>query len=377
MSAYFDLFSYKNLISAYYTCRMKKRLKHSSAEFEYKFEKEIIELEQQLKSRNYRPKSFCVFVVTEPKTREVFAASFRDRVVHHLLVNYLLPIFEPKFIFDSFACRENKGTHLAIERLSHFIKKITANNKKKAYFLQADIKNFFPSINHEILNSFIKRHIKNPDILWLVKVIIDFDCTENPIKKGQLSLFSQVPPHKSLFNAPKGTGLPIGNHTSQFFANIYLNELDQFIKHNLKCRYYVRYVDDFIILNESKEKLFQIKSEIENFLQKKLLLQLHPNKWMIQDTRDGIDALGYVIKPRYILARRRVIRSLKKKLKKFQQYESNKIEMTYIVASVNSYYAHFRHANSYHLRKNLWNNHFGILKKYLKPMNNYEYFKLT
>ena len=337
-------------------------------------ESEIIDLERQLKNDTYTPQPFSVFVVTEPKIREVFAAGFKDRVVHHLLVTYLLPIFERKFIFDSYACRENKGTHAAVARLSQFLRKITANNHKKAYYLQADVKSFFPSMNHDILYNLITKQVKNPYIRWLTKIIIYHDCTQNPMKKGQLSLFSQVPPHKSLFNVPEGQGLPIGNLTSQFFANIYLDVLDQYVKHTLKCKYYIRYVDDFIILDRDKEKLYLLKKEIEVFLQQKLALELHPHKWKVDDVRNGIDTLGYVTKPSYTLVRRRVIKTLKKKLWEFQYTKPEELDIAYVTSCVNSYYAHFRHADSYRLRKHLWEKHFGILKNILRPVNDYRYF---
>jgi len=326
-----------------------------------------------LKNHTYQPLPFSVFVVTEPKIREIFAADFQDRVVHHLLYNYLSPIFEPKFIFDSYACRKGKGTHRAVKRLFQFIKKITGNYRQKAFYLQTDIKNFFPSINHDILFNLIKRHTNNADILWLAKIIIYYDCARNPVKKSQLSLFSQIPAQKSLFNAPPGQGLPIGNLTSQFFANVYLNELDQFVKHRLKCRYYIRYVDDFVILDKSRENLYRIKQEAERFLQEKLALKLHPEKWLIEDVFKGINTLGYLIKPDYILARKRVVKNLKKKLFQFQQ---GKVNLSYALSCVNAYYAHFSHADSYKLRKHLWEKHFGILKKFLEPVDDFRHFKL-
>ena len=239
--------------------------------------------------------------------------------------------------------------------------------------MQADIKNFFCSIDHNILFKLIQKHVKNPQILWLSKTIINFDCAQNPVKKGQLSLFSQVPPHKSLFNAPTGRGLPIGNLTSQFFANLYLNELDQFVKNVLNCRYYIRYVDDFIILDENKERLLEIKKEIEKFLQQKLSLELHPDKWKIESVCKGMDFLGYVVKPTHILVRKRVIKNLKKKLFQFQQDQT---DLNYILACVNSYFAHFQHADSYKLRKHLWQKYFGVLKKFLRPANDFKFFKL-
>jgi len=277
-------------------------------------EKNIIEIEKELVLQTYKSSSFSVFVVTEPKTREVFAAEFKDRVVHHLLTDYLQPYFEPKFIHHSYACRNEKGTHMAVKSLGKLIKKITKNNTQKAYYLQADVKSFFPSINHNILFNLIKNKVKNPYFIWLTQNIIYFDCTINPTKKGQLSLFAKVPPHKSLFTVPKGKGLPIGNLTSQFFANVYLNELDQFVKHKLKCKYYIRYVDDFIIMSQNKNELFVIKHKIETFLHEKLDLELHPNKWKVEDVRNGIDTLGYITKPNYKLVRKRVIKSLNRKL---------------------------------------------------------------
>lgn len=358
--------SFQKLITAYYQCRKKKRLKYSSADFEFNLEKEIMCLERLLKSHTYQPLQFSVFVVTRPKIREIFAADFRDRVVHHLLYEFLLPVFEPKFIFDSYACRKDKGIHRAIGRLSDFC-------HKNPYYLQADIKNFFCSIDHNILFSLIQKHIKNPDILWLAKTIIDYDCAKNPVKKGQLNLFSQVPAHKSLFNAPPGKGLPIGNLTSQFFANLYLNELDQFVKHSLKCRYYIRYVDDFIVLDKSEGKLYEIKQKIEEFLQQKLALELHHDKWKIENAEKGIDFLGYVIKRTHILVRKRVVKNLKKKLQRFQK---DNADLKYVLSCINSYYAHFGHADSYKLRKHLWEEHFGALKNILRPVDDFKYFRI-
>ena len=373
----FYFFSFENLISAYYQCRKRKRLKPPSAKFEFCLEKEIIILEKLLKNYAWEPLPFSVFVVTAPKIREIFAADFHDRVIHHLLYNYALPIFEPKFIFDSYACRKGKGTHRAVERLCQFLKKITSNNKKKAFYLQADVENFFPSINYDILFNLIKKYINNPNILWLAKTIIYHNCAQNPVRKGQLYLFALVPPQKSLFNAPLDCGLPIGNLTSQFFANVYLNELDQFVKHRLKCKHYIRYVDDFVILDESQENLYKLKQEITEFLWQKLSLKLHPKKWAIRDVNEGIDILGYIIKPNHILVRKRVVKNFKKKLFQFQNdLPAGKITLNFALSCVNSYYAHFMHANSYKLRKHLCKKHFGILKNHFRPVDDFKYFKL-
>ena len=171
------------------------------------------------------------FVITKPKLREIFAADFRDRIVHHILVNYLETIWEPKFIDQSYSCRKKKGAHRTIKDLRRYVGKITKGNTQRAYYLQVDIQSFFVSLKKDILFELIKRHTKNPEILWLAKVIIFHNPTRNYYRKCQPSLFDLIPDHKSLFKVSPDQGLPIGNLTSQFFANVYLNELDQFVKH--------------------------------------------------------------------------------------------------------------------------------------------------
>lgn len=242
-----DLFSFKNLYKAYFGCRKLKRTTYHAAKFEIRFESELLKLKEELISHTYQPGPSTCFAITDPKLREVWAADFRDRVVHHLLVSYLEPVWEKMFVSHSYACRKGKGAHKAI----HSLKKIITPDM---FFLQVDIQSFFVSIDKGILLSLIKKRIKDPEILWLAKKIIDHDPTTNYTQKGSLKLLQSVPPHKSLFGKV-ACGLPIGNLTSQFFANVYLNELDQFIKHSLKCRYYLRYMDDLLLLNSSKEQL--------------------------------------------------------------------------------------------------------------------------
>jgi len=349
-----NLTSFHNLLHAYYQCRTKKRLKPSSAAFEFYMEKGIIELERKLQDRSYSPQKFSVFVVTEPKIREIFAAGFSDRVVHHLLVNYLLPIFEPKFIFDSFACRVEKGTHFAIERLSRFLRQATLNNHKKIYYLQADIESFFPSIKHDILFDIIEKQVKNPYILWLTRVIIYHDCTEKPIKKGQLSLFSKVPAHKSLFYVPKGQGLPIGNLTSQFFANVYLNELDQYVKRVLHARWYARYMDDFLIIHSDKTYLHSLENEIALFLKEKLHLDLSQRKVVLSDVKAGVPFVGYRIFYDHILVRGNTLTHIQRKLKKREKaYKHGSLSTSKLRSSKASVYGHIHHSNGFYLRQKM------------------------
>ena len=271
-------------------------------------------LQEQLNTRTYRPGSSVCFVLKQPKLREVFAADFRDRVVHHVLIEHLSALCEPRFIYDSYACRPGKGTHAAAKRLQNFARSVTANNTRRAYFMQLDIRSFFVEINKDILLELVHRHTDDERMLWLANVIIRNDCTRNcRITRGE-NLMGQIPAHKTLFKAPKHKGLPIGNLTSQFFANLYLNELDQFAKHVLKCRWYLRYMDDLVILSEARERLQEWMSEIECFLREGLDLALHPTKRIMAPISNGIDFVGYVIRPFYILVRKRVIGNLRRKI---------------------------------------------------------------
>ena len=385
-----NLFSFKNLLRAYYSCRKRKRKTINAAKFEINFERELLRIEQELKSYTYQPGRSICFVITNPKPREVFAADFRDRVVHHLLVGYLEPIWEKIFIYQSYSCRNEKGAHLAINDLKRYSRKITTNFSKPAYYLQIDISAFFMSLKKDILFNLIKRHTKNTDILWLTEKIIFQNQTKNFYYKGDKNLIKLIPHHKSLFNVSPDQGLPIGNLTSQFFANIYLNELDQFAKHNLKISYYLRYVDDILIFHQDINQLEEWASQIDIFLQEKLELKLHPDKKYLKSIYDSINFVGYIINPQNTLVRNRTVNSLKKKLYNFnrkilKQYPEQPIyswtpelceKFKQIFETINSYYGHFKHADTYNLRKHLYKKHFNILKIYLIPSDkNYNYFK--
>ena len=349
---------------------------------EANLEPELIRLEEELQSHTWKPSPSTAFVVTKPKIREIFAAPFRDRIVHHLLYNHLVPVWEPKFIFDSYACRTGKGTHRAtVERLPKFLRSVTANGRRNAYCFQGDIRSFFTSISHEILFRLIAGHIRHPDLKWLTKTIIFHDAAADHVKHGQVSLFDLVPPGKSLFHAPQGKGLPIGNITSQFFANVYLNELDQFVKHRLKAKYYLRYVDDFLLLHEDTAVLHYWRERIGAFLQERLALTLHPRKQRIFPVRQGIDFLGYVVWPDHIVSRQRVVHALKNKLWHFNR-RIRRMDMehpttlwtpelcgkfSHIYAAVNSYYGLFKHADTFRLRRHIYEKHFGVLQAYLEP----------
>lgn len=374
-----QIFSYANLLKCYYECRKRKRYTVNAAKFEIHFEDELLKLQKELKNHTYKPGRSICFVVTRPKPREIFAADFRDRIIHHVLVNYLEPIWEPKFIDQSYSCRKEKGAHKAIKDLKRYIKKVNCNKRQPAHYLQVDIRSFFVGIKKHILFELIKKQVKNQEILWLAETIIFHNPTRNYYRKCQTSLFDLIPDHKSLFKVSPDQGLPIGNLTSQFFANVYLNELDQFVKHKLKVKYYLRYVDDLVVLSQDRSQLMAWRGKIDKFLQWKLKLKLHPQKQILQDINKGINFVGFVVRPDYILMRRRIVKNFKEKLWKLNKNleEFTEQEIKRVLSVVNSYYGQFRHAKTFGLRQKLWNKNFGELQKFLEPVDrNFSYFKI-
>ena len=376
------MFSYKKIYKAYLDCRQNKRSTVNALKFEYDLEQNLFELQQELQNKTYQPGRSICFVITDPSPREIFAADFKDRVVHHVLVNELEEAGERAFIHDSYSCRQGKGTHKAIERLQSFIKKVTDNYQQQAYYLQLDISGFFMSIDRNILKTILKKFILKQqksyrwkkDLYWLGKQVITHDPTTNYIKKSSPELFDLIPDRKSLFESGPNQGLPIGNYSSQFFANLYLNQLDHFVKRKLKCNYYLRYVDDFVILGKNKEELKSLIKKTNNFLKDTLNLELNNTKTKLKRLNKGIDFLGYLVKPHYVLVRKRVVKTLKKKLHEFNRKEE--VDYEQALAVVNSYLGHFKHADSYNLRKNISESHLKSLKESLKPKENYSALEL-
>ncbi|MBI4707756.1 MAG: reverse transcriptase [Candidatus Omnitrophica bacterium] len=342
-----DIFSFRKIYQAYLDCRKNKRNTFNALKFEINDGENLVKLEYELKNRTYHPSRSILFAAKKPKLREIFAADFPDRVVHHILVNSLEKIYEPIFIHDSYASRDGKGTHAAKERLEKFTRQITKNGHVRAYYLQLDIKDFFTSINKELLFIIIQRKVKNPDILWLTQKVLFWDCTTSYVHKGDKQLLFNIPTNKSLFGKENRSGLPIGNLTSQYFANIYLNELDQYVKHVLKAHYYLRYVDDFVILSQDASQLRTWQAQIEEFLLSRLKLRLHPKRRKLASISNGIDFLGYIIRPTYVLVRRRVINNLKEKIRQFRQAREKDFRKFHDMVA--SYMGHFKHANSYRL----------------------------
>lgn len=340
-------FTYENLLRAYKDCRKNKSNSLECMKFDYNLEENLLSLEQELQSRTYRPGRAVAFVVTKPKLREVFAAQFRDRVIHHLLYNYLAPIYEPRFIYDSWACRPGKGTHRAMKRLQDFTWQASEGGRKReCYYLQMDIKSFFTSIDKQCLYEIFARNIKNEEILWLARTIIFHDPAHDipPRLNSPPKLFRQLPIDKSLFTVERGRGLPIGNLTSQFFANVYLNELDCYVKHVLRAKWYVRYVDDWVIIAQSLAELRGYERAIVEFVESPLNLTIQSKKTILGRASDGVDFVGYIVRPHYILVRRRVVWQ-------WRVADEASINHPHRQQILASYAGHFQLANSFKLQR--------------------------
>jgi retron-type reverse transcriptase len=359
------LFRFDNIYRQYIACRRKKRNTYNALRFETVQEIALLQLQRELVERSYRPGRSVCFFLEKPKLREVFAADFRDRVVHHILVDHLEKIWEPVFIYDSYACRKGKGIHLAVSRLRKFLRQVTANGRRRAFYLKLDIKNYFMTIDKDILFGFIRDRLDDEAALWLAGMVLFHDCTVNPVIKGDPKHLKRIPPHKTLFLAGPGKGLPIGNLNSQFFANVYLNSLDQFIKHSLKCRHYLRYCDDFVLLAEDSARLESWEREIEAFLAEKLKLALNQRQRKIAPVSNGIDFLGYVVRPEYLLARRRVVGNMREKLAHFEnllverrqghlRYAYDEHLVQALQSCLASYLGHLKHANAFNLIESIW-----------------------
>jgi hypothetical protein len=288
---------FERLVVAYLDCRRSKRNSASALAFEAHLERNLIDLHDELASGAYTPGRSICFVVTQPKAREVWAAEFRDRIVHHLLYNRIAPRFYARFTADTCACIPGRGTLYAAMRLEHQIRSSTANWSRPAHYLKCDLANFFVSIDKHVLQAQLARLVTEPWWMRLATTILMHDPRADVELRGKPALLRLVPPHKSLFNAPADQGLPIGNLSSQFFANVLLNDLDQRVKHRLRAPHYVRYVDDFILLHASTQWLSAALRDIEAWLPSQLGVRLNPRKTILQPVDRGVDFVGHVIKP--------------------------------------------------------------------------------
>jgi RNA-directed DNA polymerase len=305
-SADSDLF--EQLVVAHADCQRNKRNSKSAMAFEAHLERNLIKLHDELISGTYRPGRSICFVITRPKPREVWAADFTDRIVHHLLYNKIAPRFHAAFTADSCACIPGRGTLYAAKRLEDQVRSVTQNWSKPAHYLKCDLANFFVSIQKSVLLRQLALKVTEPWWMALATMVLMHDPREDVEVRGRTELLRLVPPHKSLFNAPASQGLPIGNLSSQFFANVLLNDLDQHVKHKLRAPHYVRYVDDFLLVHTSTQWLNSALSEIEAWLPERLQVRLNPSKTIIQPVDRGVDFVGHVIKPWRRTTRPRTLR---------------------------------------------------------------------
>lgn len=335
---YNNLTTKENIFRGWREFLIGKKKKKDVKVFMNNFPENFANLCKILQDKTYQPGSYSSFYVRDPKLRLIHKATVIDRIVHHIVSNELEPIFEPTFISHSYSCRKNKGTHKGIFALQKMALRVSRNNKRTCWSLKLDIKKFFPSVNHKILFEILSKKIKDQDFLNLLWKIIDSfysDRTVDPTNKK---------------------GIPIGNLTSQFFSNIDMNELDQFVKHKLKVKYYLRYADDFVILSQSKQYLESLIPEIEQFLNNQLDLQVHPGKIIFTKFGSGIDFLGYIIFPNHILPRTKTKRRLLRNIKaKIAEFKSGKITKDCLNQTIQSYFGYLTHTNAYKFREELEN----------------------
>ena len=315
MGFYKDIISLPNLFTAWEEFLKGKRKRKDVINFSENLSDNIYELHLSLKNRSYTHGPYTAFNISDPKPRNIHKASVRDRLLHHAVYRILYPYFDKKFIHDSYSCRLNKGTHKAINQFRNYSRKVSKNNTKQCWILKCDFKKFFASIDHETLRLIVAEH-SDEDTKWLLGEIIES------------------------FHTQTEKGLPLGNLTSQLLVNIYMNEFDQFAKHKLKIKHYIRYADDFVIFSQNKELLTELVRYIELFLGEKLELELHPNKVLIKTLSSGIDFLGWVHFPGHRVLRTVTKRRMMKNLTKNSSKETRA-----------SYLGLLKHGNTKKLRE--------------------------
>ncbi len=333
-------FSFRALVEAWLDCRRTKRNSAAALEWELDAEHNLIALARRLNAGQWRPGRSICFVITRPKPREVWAAPFPDRIVHHLLYNHIGDRFERTFIADSCACIKGRGTLYAAKRIEAKVRSITQNWSRPAHYLKCDLANFFVRIDKRILWGLLAARIPEPWWRDLAHQVLFHDPRQDVDLRGNPRLLERIPPYKSLFNQQAQFGLPIGNLSSQFFANVYLDVLDRFVKHELRVRHYVRYVDDFILLHESAQQLNAWHDAIEAFLPLALAAHLNPRKTILQPVARGIDFVGHVVRPWRRSIRRRTFKDAIARVATMPREE--------VYQTANSYFGLLRQASHSH-----------------------------
>lgn len=337
-----ELCSWDNLLLAYRRASKGKRGHPNVAAFEHRLEDNLLALQRELIDHTYRPGAYASFHIHEPKRRLISAAPFRDRVIHHALCNLIEPIFERSFISDSYANRAGKGTHRALARAQQFARRFD-------YVLPCDIRQYFPSIDHAILRQALTRKIDDADVLWLVARILA-SGTGVLSEEYQMVYFQG----DDLFAVNRPRGLPIGNLTSQFWANCYLNSFDHFIKRELGCQGYVRYVDDFLLFSDAKSTLREWRAHLIRRLSG-LRLTLHEGAAHPKPTGEGIPFLGFILFPTHRRLKPRVGFAFRRRLRDaLRAHRNGTITFDQLTASVLGWVNHARWGDTWGLRRALF-----------------------
>ncbi len=374
-----------DLYKAYRCARKNKRFRDYQLRFEMNLEENLCRLCDDLINREYYPGTYVTFIVHEPKQREVFAAPFRDLIVHHLYYNYTHRLFERTFIADSYSCIKRRGTHYGVRRLDYHIRSASHNYTKECYIMKLDLQGYFMSINRKLLLDIaisdlkkIKNHKANnrgltwSDILdfqfleYLTEVIVTHNPILNCKRRGDEKDWFGLPDTKSLFHSAEGCGLPIGNLTSQLFSNVFLNHLDQYIKRVLKIKHYGRYVDDMFFVDTDKNRLVDVCNLVSDYAKNELKLTIHPQKIKIVKAKQGIDFLGQFILP----YRRYLSNKSKKRVNQGINSIANmkKIESKKLQSIINSYCGVISHVRGYRywyktIQNNNWMFRFGVFNE--------------
>ncbi len=341
MKSYRNLYprivTWHNLHGAWRKARKGKRGKVPAASFEYNLEENLLALQDELSNKTYQPGAYHSFFIHEPKQRLISAAPFRDRVVHHALCNIIEPIFDRSFVYDSYANRVAKGTHSALDRCQQY-------SRRFRYVLQCDIRKFFPSIDHAILRQQLAHKIQDDDVLWLIDQILDSG-------RGVLSEQYEMVwfAGDDLFAVHRPRGLPIGNLTSQFWANCYMNGFDHFVKRELKCQGFVRYVDDFLLFADDKQTLHTWHAALQEQLAD-VRLTIHPHA-QVRPVSEGIPFLGFVVYPTHRRVKRRNVVHYRRKLRNLlAQYNAGMVDQQAVQASIQGWLAHVQYGDTWGLR---------------------------
>jgi len=344
-----QIISVENLLEAWKEFERGKRNRKDVQEFSLNLMDNIFSLHNDLLNHTYKHGKYQAFKINDPKPRDIHKASVRDRLLHHAVYRILYPFFEKTFIADSYSCRIEKGTHRAIDRFRLFAWKVSQNNTKTCWILKCDIRKFFANIDHKILLKILREYVSDKNIIWFIESVTGSFTSPRPS-----SLHTGGQAYQG--EGGENIGLPLGNLTSQLFVNIYMNEFDQFAKHKLKAKYYIRYSDDFVIFSEDKEWLENIVSPIKIFLKEKLELDLHPDKIYLKTLASGMDFLGMVNFPDHRVLRtktkKRILRKIREK--KFLLRE-DLIGEEKFNQSLQSYLGILKHCRGYEIRRKIEN----------------------